>query len=163
MSGRARGYTMTVNNYKIEELENIKRELHSNTVESYIIGKEVGSNGTPHLQIYVYFKNAKSFNSVKVMFPRAHIEKAKGNKEQNFNYCSKDGAYEEHNMKSKEKKKLYTSIEEDVEATLFKKEIDKMNQDEWASDYVNELKWRNKDYDVYTEEEIHDYPETDEE
>ena len=50
--------------------------------------KEVGKSGTPHLQGYIEFlKKGRPLN----LFPDgAHWAKAKGNKDQNYKYCSKD-------------------------------------------------------------------------
>lgn len=91
---RSRAYCLTLNNYTEAEYEafvgNAEKAAYA------IIGKEVGENGTPHLQCYFYFKNAKSFSAVKKIFPRAHIEKAKGDAEQNKEYCSKEGSFEEY-------------------------------------------------------------------
>jgi len=75
----------TLNNYSEEEFMLIK-ELKSNYI---IIGDETGENGTPHLQGYVNFANPISFNTIKKAIPRGHIEVAKGNPYQNFEYCSK--------------------------------------------------------------------------
>lgn len=55
-----------------------------------IFGKEVGKNGTPHLQGYVYSKSRIRWTVFKKAFPRAHFEIAKGTPEQNIEYCSKE-------------------------------------------------------------------------
>jgi hypothetical protein len=54
------------------------------------VGDEVGEEGTPHLQIYIYFVNGRTFNRMKRDFPRAHIEVARGSPEENREYCSKE-------------------------------------------------------------------------
>lgn len=94
MSKRYRGFTITLNNYSEEEYNNIIEiaQLHT---EKYIFGKEVGKNGTPHIQGYIYLRNGKSFDACKKLLnnPRIHLESAKGNPTQNWNYCSKDGDY----------------------------------------------------------------------
>jgi hypothetical protein len=56
----------------------------------YIIGKEVGECGTPHLQGYVEFNTKVRPKSI-FNCDRIHWEKAKGNVASNSNYCSKDG------------------------------------------------------------------------
>ena len=60
-------------------------------------GKEIGEKGTPHLQGFFKFKNAKTFNSLKKnlthITQRFHIEKMRGNIKQNINYCEKEGDY----------------------------------------------------------------------
>lgn len=68
---------------------------YASTCKYAIIGKEVGAEGTPHLQAYFSRKSPVKFRSVKNAFPRAHIEKSRGNHAQNRAYCSKDGQCEE--------------------------------------------------------------------
>lgn len=56
-----------------------------------IVGAEVGDQGTPHLQGYVYFKTAKTISAAKKYIgKRAHIEICRGTPEQNIQYCSKE-------------------------------------------------------------------------
>jgi len=106
MTGRARGWTITLNNYNEEEwnMINENAQLHS---EKFIFGKEVGKSGTPHIQGYVYFKNPKDMKSVKKVLDnqRLHLEVAKGNTKQNMDYCSKDGDYVSSNMEIEKPKK----------------------------------------------------------
>lgn len=86
---RSRNFCFTLNNFDENEIE-----LISNLKCKYcIFGKEKGENGTPHLQGYIMFNNARSFNSVKKLIPRAHIEVAKGSPYSNFEYCSKDNNF----------------------------------------------------------------------
>lgn len=87
---RARKWCITLNNYTDAEYEHMVKELSS---YKYVIGKEVGAEGTPHLQAYFEWTNQIDFSKVKKLFPRAHIEKAKGSTEQNLDYCSKEGDY----------------------------------------------------------------------
>lgn len=84
---RGRKWCFTVNNFTENELTQITNDFKHDKI---IIGKEVGEEGTPHLQGYVEFKNAISFNSLKKILKRAHIEKAKGTTEDNIRYCSKE-------------------------------------------------------------------------
>lgn len=93
--GRYRGWCFTLNNFTEEEYETLL-----GTVCQYIvIGKETGESGTPHLQGFLYFENKKSLSQVKRLQPRAHWESAKGNSEQNFDYCSKDGDFQERGVR----------------------------------------------------------------
>lgn len=91
---RSRGFTITLNNYSEDEYNNILHiaQLHT---EKWIFGKEVGESGTPHIQGYIYFKNGKTMQAIIKLFKnqRIHFERALGNGEQNYNYCSKDGDY----------------------------------------------------------------------
>lgn len=109
---RARGYVFTVNNYTESETQSIL-EFCKKNAKSWILGYEVGEEGTPHIQGYMYFENARTFESIKKAIPRAHIEKAKGSTEDNFKYCSKDGKYdasESINPRLDRLNKLYSNV-----------------------------------------------------
>jgi hypothetical protein len=67
--------------------------LLSTRAKQWIIGKEVGDNGTPHLQCYFQFPNQTRFTTLKRAIPNGHWEKAKGTAQQNYTYCSKDGDF----------------------------------------------------------------------
>ncbi len=87
---RDRNYCWTLNNYTDEEL------LFLSEIKcTYIVyGKEIGEKGTPHLQGFVIWNHAKSFNAVKKWLPkRAHYELCKGTPYDNFEYCTKDGDF----------------------------------------------------------------------
>lgn len=85
---RSRRYCVTVNNYDDEkDIAQI-----TSTFPKCIIGAEVApTTGTKHLQIYLELVNGKTLTALKKDLPDgAHIEKAKGNREQNREYCSKE-------------------------------------------------------------------------
>ena len=86
-----RGFCYTLNDYTEEEV----RRLKSIDCVYHILGYEVGESGTPHIQGYMYFKNARSWNATKKKMERWHLEEAKGSADDNIAYCSKDGNYEE--------------------------------------------------------------------
>lgn len=89
-AGKSRSWCFTLNNY-IPEDENVFRELECKYL---ICGREISpTTGTKHLQGYVYFKNPRSLQGVREIHPEAHWEKAKGNAEQNREYCTKEGDY----------------------------------------------------------------------
>lgn len=89
---RSRAWCWTLNNYTDEEYEKLKTFGHNNT-EKFVIGKEVGELGTPHLQGYYYFKHPQRLNRLKEINTRIHWERSKGSAEQNLKYCSKDGDF----------------------------------------------------------------------
>lgn len=94
---RTTSWVFTLNNYTAGEFETLKQALAYGTYA--IIGEEVASTGTPHLQGYVYWGRTakKSFKQMKKLLgERAHFEPAKGDSEQNKTYCSKDGKFWEH-------------------------------------------------------------------
>jgi len=78
-----------VNNYEDSDLTNVNTLQESS--KYLIVGQERGIEGTRHLQGYVTLKNPKTFSAMKVLLPRAHLEVAKGNAQQNKTYCSKEG------------------------------------------------------------------------
>lgn len=85
---RGRGWAFTINNYTEAESLNIQALV----CDYAIVGKEVGAEGTPHLQGYIYYSDKATFKSVKsALGDRAHIEVAKASAEQNRNYCVKQG------------------------------------------------------------------------
>lgn len=91
---RSRGWVFTINNWTAED-QAAARALQE-CAHYLIFGEEVGDQEeTPHLQGYVYFKDAKAFSKMKKMLPRAHLAVAKGNPSQNRVYCSKQGTFEE--------------------------------------------------------------------
>lgn len=87
----SRGWVWTLNNYT-EDDEVRMRDLVSDARVKYCLyGREVGSEGTRHLQGYLYCFNAIAFSSVKKMLPRCHIERQRGTIAQAIEYCRKDG------------------------------------------------------------------------
>lgn len=72
---RVRGYILTWNNYKDADIEYVKTYCKENC-DDYSWQEEKGKEGTPHLQIAIHFKNAKSFDIIKKDFAQCHIEAA---------------------------------------------------------------------------------------
>lgn len=88
-----RDWVMTVNNYTEQDLASFK--ILTTKAQYSICGLEVGKQGTPHMQCYLYFKCPRSFMPLKKAMPRAYIAPAKGNAKQNRTYCSKEGNFTE--------------------------------------------------------------------
>lgn len=102
---KSRGWVFTLNNYSDTETHQILEYCKSNN-KKYIFGKEVGDEkGTPHLQGYIYSKNAIRFSTLKKICRRWRIKPAKGSMDSNYNYCSKEGDFET-NIDPPKKKKL---------------------------------------------------------
>lgn len=92
---RSRAWCFTLNNYDEADEERIK----AISCKYVIYGREVGEQGTRHLQGYIYFPNAITFAGAKSKIgTRAHIEAAKGSPSSNREYCSKSGDYEERGV-----------------------------------------------------------------
>jgi len=84
-----RAFHIVLNNYTEDEIAAIKKLATSYQV----VGKEVGENGTPHLQGYLYFKNARTFSSIHKTVPRLALLVAEGDAMDNYKYCTKDGDF----------------------------------------------------------------------
>jgi hypothetical protein len=90
-------WCFTLNNWTPEEYDAIV----ALDCKYLVVGKEVGEQGTPHLQGYIVFNGAKRLGGVKQLIPRAHLENAKGDSLQNYQYCIKDGDYFEQGTRPK--------------------------------------------------------------
>lgn len=82
-------WCFTVNNYDFDTVKEISSKV-PDLCDVYIVAKEVGKNGTPHLQGYVEFKIKCRPRNLFKNTNKFHWEKAKGNRNQNFEYCKKD-------------------------------------------------------------------------
>jgi hypothetical protein len=77
----------------------------------YGFGEEVGKNGTPHLQGWVE-SPIRMRPMEKFRNKRIHWEKTKGNRQQNVDYCSKEGNYKTNVMSKQQKRELLEIPEE---------------------------------------------------
>jgi hypothetical protein len=95
-TSKFRGWCFTLNNYNPQDEENIQNVIAS--FARYIVyGREVApETGTPHLQGYVYFNNARQRKAVARLLPRARLDVANGSGKQNRDYCTKEGNFYEH-------------------------------------------------------------------
>lgn len=85
---RSRNFCFTRNNYVDTSVED--------TIDcKYIIyGQEVGESGTPHLQGFITFSNARSLKAVQRLLKGCHVEPAR-TVHQAIEYCKKDGKFTE--------------------------------------------------------------------
>lgn len=127
---RARRWVLTLNNYTDEEYVSCLKFLED---YEYIVGKEVGKEGTPHLQMYFEGKNQIDFSYVKKNFPRAHIEKASGSYNKNFDYCSKEENYVTNMIRKVAKK----NDKIDRHVTLLELEYSNIIWKEWQQKVID--------------------------
>lgn len=85
-TSRSRGYMLTINNPDESDLKVLKLIKEN---DYCIYQFERGEEGTLHIQMMLYFKNAIQFKTVKKACPRAHIEKCI-NIQKSIEYCSKE-------------------------------------------------------------------------
>jgi len=90
---RALHWCFTLNNYSEDEYTKIE-QVCKDQGKYYIVGKEVGDGGTPHLQGFISFRRRFSLQSVRSKLgSRIHAEVARGSPRQNREYCRKDGDF----------------------------------------------------------------------
>lgn len=109
-------YVFTVNNWTDDDIACIMSMEEDPSVTYYIVGFEVGEQGTPHLQGYVHFSSKIYFNSMSKKIPRARIDPAKGTPQQNYDYCSKDGDFYQYGQlpcQGRANKQLIESVMKD--------------------------------------------------
>ena len=82
----------TCNNYTEDQYKYI---LALDIFKYLVVGKEVGSAGTPHLQGYGTLKNRMRVQKLHSILEGCHIEKRKGSHAEASNYCKKDDDYVE--------------------------------------------------------------------
>lgn len=84
-------WCFTWNNYLETDLVKLQETFDTHKLK-YIIGREVGENGTPHLQGYIEC-DTKIRPIEKFKTKHVHWESCRGTREQNVEYCAKDGDY----------------------------------------------------------------------
>lgn len=84
---RFRGWCFTLNNYTDEELDRLKKLK----CDYIIMQHEVSKTGTPHIQGYMEFENARTMLGVKNVTEcrRMHLEPRHGTPQQASDYCRK--------------------------------------------------------------------------
>nr|WAE42870.1 MAG: replication associated protein [Cressdnaviricota sp.] len=91
-SSQLKKWCFTWNNYTENDFKGLIEKLDG--LESkYVIGREIGAEGTPHLQGYIELPKAMRWSEFNLS-KKIHWEGAKGNQEQNIKYCTKDDQYE---------------------------------------------------------------------
>lgn len=90
MNVRSRHFAFTCNNYTDWDQEYIASLDYKHAV----IGREVGENGTPHLQGHISFKEKKSLAAVIKLLEGCHVSVAR-NAAASIEYCKKDEDFSE--------------------------------------------------------------------
>lgn len=85
---QSKNWCFTLNNYNEDDIKLII-ERFKIRANKYIFEKEIGENGTNHLQGYVEFD--KKLRPLELKLNKGiHWERRKGTEQDNINYCSKD-------------------------------------------------------------------------
>lgn len=101
-NARGRGFCFTLHNYTFAEEEALHEQLGRVDGVYLITGREIcPTTGTPHLQGYIHFPNARTWSAIRRLFgtiighDRCHIKVARGSPRDNYIYCSKGGDFRE--------------------------------------------------------------------
>ncbi len=90
---RARSWAYTLNNYDQKDVTHLHSLFPKGGTVNYVMQEEVGTEGTPHLQGCIRFKEAKTFATIKKIYPKAHWEQCK-NWLASIRYCTKEDTRE---------------------------------------------------------------------
>lgn len=92
---QSNSWCFTLNNYTPTDVEKLLALDGNVDIPHIIFGREVGDNGTPHLQGYIRFAKKKRIGGVKrIVGDNAHVEVAR-NPVAAIQYCKKDGDFTE--------------------------------------------------------------------
>lgn len=90
---KSKHWCFTINNSTEADGELLAEAF--STMSYIVIGKEVGEDGTPHMQGYCVMNNLRRLTAMKKIMPRAHLEIKSKNSTyaECITYCKKDGDF----------------------------------------------------------------------
>lgn len=137
---RSKGWCFTINNYTEEDTAAVEALKDHKHIKYVVAGKEVGEQGTPHIQGYCYMNVEKSRKAMSKLLPRANLRAAKGSAEQNFDYCSKDADFFEFGTRpisNKRKGELEVERWESAKKAAIAGDFDSVPADIYIRHYTN--------------------------
>lgn len=90
---KSRNFRFTINNPTAGD--DLELELVKQHAKYYVFGRERGELGTPHYQGYIQFHHPVTRQRVSSLLSRANLDYARGSAKSNYDYCTKDGDFEE--------------------------------------------------------------------
>lgn len=92
----SRRYVFTLNNFTVQEEAELMALSPNGAFRYFLFGREIGDNGTPHLQgFFILFNPQRLSWCRRNVSARAHFEVARGNTKQCIEYSKKDGDFYE--------------------------------------------------------------------
>lgn len=91
---RTRDWCGTLNNPTEDDLKWVRDLSDKDPIEYLIAAAETGESGTPHIQLYVAWRNSKSMSATKKALGGNkgwHLERRRGTPYEASQYCLKDG------------------------------------------------------------------------
>lgn len=133
---RSKRWLFVLNNYTAEE-ESLVRDLESQQdIVAYLVcGKELGEQGTPHLQGYIELNSRRGMRHLKgLLGRRVHVEIARGSLQSNQDYCKKEGDYFESGtpIPSQGTRTDLLSVKEDLDAGMQEDAIAEKHFSAWV-------------------------------
>lgn len=116
-SFRARNWAITMNNYPKDIFVHFTRMFQHDVNTKWIFGKEIGKQGTPHVQGFVSWKSGVWDTRMRKLFPKCNVEPCKKAAVNNYLYCVKDDHFIT-NIDARTKKQ-----KEDAEMRLWKETL----------------------------------------
>jgi len=96
-SSKSRRFCFTINNPTQDESAKVATFLDSPRVVYGICGREVGEQGTPHLQGFCILDAPQRFSFLHTnLCARAHLEVTKAKSQQAADYCKKENDFDEY-------------------------------------------------------------------
>lgn len=133
---RSKRWCITLNNYTEEEESQLQSLVETRLCSYILYGREVGQQGTPHLQMYLETKKKVGLRSIKTMpgLSRAHVEKANGSLQSNQRYCRKEGGtvYEEGEPMQQGKRNDLLEIQSKIDSGVTVEVIAEENFSKWV-------------------------------
>lgn len=105
-------WIFTYNNYEKGDIDVIIKKFRDFRA-NYIFGEEIGQSGTPHLQGYIELPNKMRWTEFGLMKGiHWNNEPVKGSRQDNINYCSKDGKIHTNFIIKKERRPVEDLLDE---------------------------------------------------
>lgn len=134
---RGTRWTFTVNNYDDNACDALKTLFNDIECAYWIIGKEIApTTGTKHLQGYFRTQTRVYRNTLTSRFHFSYLVLANGSEWDNRKYCSKDGDYEESNIRNCKGKPAGVSADERCREMI--KDISELSETEFEAKWPRE-------------------------
>nr|UJP31670.1 replicase [Donkey kirkovirus Hetian-7] len=154
MNTRSRSFVFTINNFTQEEEELIMNLENDPAVVDIVAEEEHLEEGTPHIQGFIKFANARYRNSIcRFLGGRAFVEIARGSLEANINYCSKEDHLIVKKITSSMNKNYDKERSADKKAKQIITGVKELSENDFASTFPNFYLYHRNIYDRFRMEE----------